>query len=502
VSTRTHDDFVALDDRPLGLHLARDGKRLLVTLPWAVCVVHGSTREVERTIPVPSAAPSVHDHGDDGTLWIGGQHLHRANLRTGTITKVGSRLGGFVDHVGFLRPSLLCGVGSHGEILWEPEGETFVHRRRTSERHVSGCLLSDDGRAIFADGSTCAWIIDPDHPTGYAMLRLPHTQPSAPSHVIDVIGRTSEGRCILAARDGTVGWTHRTLRMERDVLPPPAECSEPLCATGDSTFVYVLRGGGLLQRFRLHPDAPVPEGETVPPAAESVRLGRAPTCVVAGTDACLWLGGPTADGQLGRLWSVDPGTLSWSPIPLRSRGAPPPDADPAAPREEARAPTFVAVRSRIEGTPLSELRVDDVLGCDGFFVTTSTGSLLERPVTRATLEKILPGDALLLPAMVRFEEGTARPALLLLPGNPSGGTAPEPEWLVWGDAPRGWMPLRTPEIREQKWERRGVFPLQVALPAAHPDGLAGHGSVPRRWVDPELFAALTRECRKLLKVLW
>jgi hypothetical protein len=224
--------------------------------------------------------------------------------------------------------------------------------------------------------------------------------------------------------------------------------------------------------------------------------------MVATGDGGLWFGGPTADGQLGRLWRAEASTLGWSPISLRSRAAPPPDADAEAPREEPRVPAFVATRSRIEGGPLSDLRVDDVLGCDGFFVTTSAGNLLERPVQRATPEKVLPGDALLLPAMVRFEEGTARPALLLLPGNPSGGTAPEPEWLVWGDAPRGWIPLRTPEIREQKWERRGVFPLQVALPATPPEGLAGHASVPRRWVDPELFAALTRECRKLLKVLW
>ena len=105
--------------------------------------------------------------------------------------------------------------------------------------------------------------------------------------------------------------------------------------------------------------------------------------------------------------------------------------------------------------------------------------------------------------MIRLHEGTARPALLLWPGVADDEREPQsPQWLTWGDEPRGWMPLRTPDIRAQGWSRRDVFPMQIALPRAVPE-LAGHRApLPDRWVDAELFAALGRECKKLLKVLW
>jgi hypothetical protein len=64
------------------------------------------------------------------------------------------------------------------------------------------------------------------------------------------------------------------------------------------------------------------------------------------------------------------------------------------------------------------------------------------------------------------------------------------------------MHLSTPSIRKQGWSRREVFPLEVAL-RGDPPAVAGHRpALPRRWHDPELFAALAKECKKLLKVLW
>jgi len=108
-----------------------------------------------------------------------------------------------------------------------------------------------------------------------------------------------------------------------------------------------------------------------------------------------------------------------------------------------------------------------------------------------------------LPAMIRMHEGTARPALLVWPGVADEDRPRPPlQWLTWGDDPRAWVPLETPALRQQAWSRRGVFPLQIALPHAAPE-VAGHRTaLPSRWVDPELFAALGRECKKLLKVLW
>jgi hypothetical protein len=115
---------------------------------------------------------------------------------------------------------------------------------------------------------------------------------------------------------------------------------------------------------------------------------------------------------------------------------------------------------------------------------------------------VMPADVAILPAMVRFREGGARPALLLWPGTKDPEREPpEPTWLVWGDAPREWIPLTTPRIREQGWSRPALFPMQVALASA--PMLAGHRQpLPERWVDPEQFTALARECKRLLKVLW
>jgi hypothetical protein len=135
-------------------------------------------------------------------------------------------------------------------------------------------------------------------------------------------------------------------------------------------------------------------------------------------------------------------------------------------------------------------------------ITHGHGALLERPVTRRPAADLLPGDALLLPAMIRPREGTARPALLLWPGTPDPHREPpEPQWLVWGDNPRGWVPLETPQIRAQGWSRADLFPMQIAVLGV-PTIAGNRQPIPEKWVDPDLFHALARECKKLLKVLW
>ena len=129
--------------------------------------------------------------------------------------------------------------------------------------------------------------------------------------------------------------------------------------------------------------------------------------------------------------------------------------------------------------------------------------MLERPHQRIAAADVMPGDTIILPAMVRFHEGTARPALVLWPGvADKDRQIPEIQWLAWGDEPRGWMPLHTPDIRKQGWSRREVFPLQIALPGEPPEVAGRRPKIPKRWIDGELHGALGRECKKLLKVLW
>src|SRR5690606_7403018 len=231
-------------------------------------------------------------------------------------------------------------------------------------------------------------------------------------------------------------------------------------------------------------------------------------CLIAeGERRTLALGGSRADGQVGRLWTVDPEALEWQDLQLGARtlAEPPPPPDPDAEPPPPQKPSFIATKNKLSGSKLREVAVDDIVGGKvDYWLTTGTGSLLERPIQQPPQKAILAGDAILLPARVRFAEGTARPALPVRRGvgEDHVGPAPDVHWLVWGDEARGWMVLDTPEIREQKWSRTEVFPLRVAL-AGVPEGLHGKRvKIDPKWIDREHFDALAKECKKLLKVLW
>ena len=515
IATSRATSATSLDDRPLAIHLSRDNKHLLVALPYEVWILNLGTLEVERTLALSSPAPSLCEATKDGALWIGGHHLHYGNIFSSTVTKIGTKLGDFVDRVALLRPGLLCGVGSQGEVLWDIEKETPVHRRKVSEHPVLG-LVPVDGRAIWADGSQNAWVINPEHPSGYMQLKLRTTSPTeVEAEGIVVLGLSAPsagaGRCLLAARDGAVAWTGRHLRIEAEKFPRlPLRAAQPLALAGDERWVYVLRPRGLLQRFLIEQPKP-PAGEEDDfeplPEAEECRLEWPAECMLLAPPAVgptrLIFGGPQADGTLGRLWRVDPAALSWQPSKLGTRTlAEPKPAEPAEGVDNR--PNFTPTRSKLTGPTLTELKVDAVLAADtqAVFATHGHGALLERPVVRRPAAELLPGDALLLPAMVRPREGTARPALLLWPGTPDPHREPpEPQWLVWGDNPRGWVALETPQIRAQGWSRADLFPMQIAVLGV-PSVAGNRQPIPEKWLDPDLFHALARECKKLLKVIW
>jgi hypothetical protein len=530
-------DELALDDRPLAVERSADARHLIVTLPYELWIVDAKTLAAQRTIPLTMAKPSVSE-GWEGVLWIGGQHLYRANVHATTASKIGSKLGGYVDHVALIRDDLLCGVGAAGELLWDIDREGPVHKRKSPGPGAIGVVASADGRGVFCDGSETAWVINPAHPEGYAQLRLNATSPvSVEREAIVCLGRTDGsrgGRVLLGARDGAVAWTSHDLRLAGERVPMGKRDMTPLALAGDERWVYVLRRRGTLQRFLIaqprppggsgkkkkkgkHKGLPGQQtGELEPPPlpeAQEVRLGKLAECMKLLVDddkRSLVLGGPRADGALGRLWIVDPEQLEWQELSLGARElVEPPPEDPNAEPPPPQKPSFVATKNKLSGPKISEISVDEIVGgarATGvdFWLTHGSGSLLERPTERRPKDEALPGDAILLPAMVRFSEGTARPALLLWPGvvEDHEGPAPAPRLLVWGDEPRAWMALETPQIRKQKWSRTDVFPLQVAL-ASLPEDLPGKRSaIDPKWVDREHFEALAKECKKQLKVLW
>ncbi len=504
VAAKSAAEVLDLDDRPLSLRRSHDGKRVVVCLPYEAWVVNLGSLALEKTIELNVPRPTAFEDAEDGVLWFGGAHLHRGSLFSGVATKVGTKLGGVVDHVCLVRPRLLCGVGSVGEVLWDTQKQEEVHRRKASERDVHALAASADGRAVFADGSPHVWVIDPDHASGYMKLKFKHTSAVEQEHEGIVAVHVSEtGRCLLGARDGGVAWTSRALRVVEERFVAENAARTPFALDADGDWVYALRTGGVLDRFAIPRKG---EDADERPPAQTLRLRRPASCMVTASEGRLVLAGPQSDDQLGRLWIEDAQSLPWEPLRLRDRALVEDDAS-AADDDKPKKPDFTQVRSKISGAPLCALSVDAVISdAASFWITKDTGAVLERPTSLADVTDVLPADTLVLPAMFRLREGMARPGLVLWPGVPKGRRRDHaqflPQLLTWGDEPRQWLVLDTPSIREQGWSRRDVFPLQVALRHAPSDVAGQRPRIPGRWVDAELFDALAAECKKLLKVLW
>jgi hypothetical protein len=500
-------DGLDLDDTPLEITISRDLKRLLVVLPYEVCVVQSKDLSIQRRIPLPTRQPSLTENLS-GQLWIGGNLLHEGSSWGEQLTKLGSKLSGFVDKVCLLRPDLLCGAGSNGQLLWNLETHTESHRRKASEGEVTSLIATADERAIFTNGKTNAWVVDPHHPSGYGQLKFKETSPVVQdSEIIDRAGLTSNGRALLAARDGGIAVTHSDLRIDQAWFPRPDSGSmAPLAVVGDAHFIYVLRSHGRLQRF-CYAAPPTEEGEPAPleqfPPAEHT-LEKNASCMSLleqeGAPSALLLGGPRAQAQLGHLWRLDVASLTWTPIRLRSRVRVEDDAS-----SESRAPSFVATKTKVDGPPLSSLGVDDVLReSAAAMISTARGAPRDRPYVALGDKTPLGADTLVMPAMFRLKEGTARPGLVVWSGTSRPDLpAPKLQFLTWGKDPSvGWIELSTPEIRAQQWSRGDVFPLQVAIRRVPKNVPGQRATIPRTWEDAALFDALARECRKAMKVLW
>src|SRR5690606_6154441 len=217
VATRgPNEQGTGLDDVPRQLLVTRDQKRLVVSMAYSLAIFERVDKGLRegQSIELPDEAPHVSE-GSDHRLWIGGSHLHRGGLFNDKIEKYGSKLGGYVDHVALLRPGLVCGVGSQGEVLLDVDNDEVLHRRRSREGRACSVAATADERAIFADGGASAWVIDPAHPAGYTQLRFERASEHAPPEEgIVLVVVDHKGRALLAARDGAIAWTTSSLRRD------------------------------------------------------------------------------------------------------------------------------------------------------------------------------------------------------------------------------------------------------------------------------------------------
>lgn len=513
-----------LDDRPLALISSRDQKWVYAIVPYAICVLDFELRRVERVIELPHPKPSLWED-QDHQLWIGGHHLYIAHAFSGKAQKVGSKLAGWVDQIiGLDEEGLLFGVGSQGEILLERD--TRKERFRRSAHHNGPfdlCALQDT-RPLFCHGQRGAHIVDIHHLDGYTQLRLKDQDDwENPRQALSKCYRAPDchpERVFLAAQDGAVAWTGPGLRLDASLyLAEPGPAPQPLALFADPRWLYVLRERGELCRYLLAPPKlknkskdPWSKGRVAKdplPRAQRCRLGKIATTMNGRWEPAapdseddaprteLRFG--AAKGQLGIVWSLKPESLEWENLTLGER------LHSEAPVQSA--PNFVATRHRFEGPRIQDfLEVDTLLNdAQGIWVSGSgSNSVLDRSIRSIAPCELMPQDSLVLAAMFRFAQGTARPGWVYWSAK---GEQPSIRYFVWGDEPRQWIELITPELRRQKWERRSVFPMQVALSATGLEELSQqkdsrYDKLPSRWQDRELFAALAKECRKLLRVLW
>lgn len=514
-----------LDDQPFALIPSKDRKWIFALVPYGVRVLSADLAQVECSIDLPHPRPSLWED-EDHQLWIGGHHLYKAHAFSGSAKKVGTKLSGFVDEiVGLTRDKLLLGVGDHGEVLLCRE--TLEERFRRQSNHAGPfCATAiDKEKALLCHGQSFGHIVDLNHLEGYTQLGPKEKDDwNNPEQAVTLSYRSEAhpDHLFLAAKDGAIAWTGPGMRLESSLyLKTPGKKARALALFADSRWLYVLREGATLHRYLLK-DRPLRKAATQThnrarrakdplPRAQKARLPKRATAMTGsfepadpdsaddGPKTKLVLGCGHAQGQLGMVLSCTPSELEWENLELGARAQ--------TQKPESKTPNFQATRHRFSGAAIqASLGVDEILGeGSGLWVTGSaTQSVLERSVKALALDDVMPQDSLLLAAMLRFSSGIARPGWVYWSPN---GDESSLRYFVWGDTPRGWTELATPSLREQKWSRSEVFPLQVALRTPELETLAQaqdprYARLSPRWSDAELFAAMAKECRQRLLVLW
>lgn len=517
---------LALDDRPFALIPSRDKKWIFTLVPYGIRVLSADLGRVERSIDLPHAQPSVWED-EDHLLWVGGHHLYRVHAFSGKPNKVGTKLSGWVDKiVGLTRDNLLLGVGSQGEVLLERDSLKERFRRNASHAGPFDLTALDSDRAIVCHGKNVGHIIDLNHLDGYTQIHVKDQDTwENPEHTLQLsyhAEQTQPPRLCLATQDGAVAWTGTSLSLKSSLyLAKPGRHARPLAMYADARWLYVLREGAHLHRYLLTPPllrkSPDPRGrggariaKDPLPKAQRTRLPKIASAMLGvtnpaeaaseeGPDTKLIIGCGTAAGHLGVVLSCDPRRLTWENLELGPRRF-------ASPPEPSN-PNFEPTRHRFSGPALREmLGVDEILSKgDGIWVTGSqTSAVVERSLKEINATDVMSMDNLVLAAMIRFSNGIVRPGWLYW----SPGSAPESlRYFVWGDEPRTWTELATLELRQQKWTRPEVFPMQVALRSATLKSVLKlkeerYPKLSVRWLDPELFEAMAKECRQRLEVLW
>lgn len=516
---------LGLDDCPFALIPSKDGKWVFALVPYGIRVLPASLSCVERSIDLPHPQPSLWED-EDHELWIGGHHLYKVHAFSGKPSKVGTKLSGWVDKiVGLERDKLLLGIGPQGEILLERSTLKEHFRRQHPHQGPFDVCALDSDKAMLCHGQSVGHLLDLNHLKGYTQLGFKDKDPwenPAQRIILSYHSPTHHPeRLFFAAQDASLAWTGQGLRLEASLyLPKPGRHTKPLAMFADRRWLYLLLQGGVLHRHLLTPPK-LKNKEQDPrkrakvaqdplPAAQKTRLPKIATAMLGQSmdrstdpnlapETTLQFASAQAKGQLGLVWNCKPEDLDWQNLELGARN------ETKAP--QAQAPSFVPTRHRFEGEKLATgLSVDDILtGSPQQWVTGSQSNrIVDRSFKAIEVPELMSLDSLVLPAMLRLANSDARPGWIYW--SPSGET-PSLRYFVWGDNPRAWIELSTPELREQKWSRTEVFPLQVALRSTGLHELPQSADdryerIPAAWKDAELFAAMAKECRQRLKVLW
>jgi hypothetical protein len=280
-------DVTALDDRPLAIHLSRDGKHLLVALPTSCgCSTSPLSKSNERS---NSAPPSPRPRGQQGRRPVDRwsppplrQHLlHHCHQDRHQARRLRRPRLPPAPRPPLRRRQPGRGPVGHrqGDPGPPPQGLRTPRPRPRPARRTAPCgpmaPRTPGSSTLSTPPATCSSSCAPPAP--------PRSTPRA-SSPLGLSTAHRPPRCLLAARDGAVAWTGRQLRIDRTVPPPrtprrPLPSPSPAMSAGSTSCA---RAASSSASSSSNPSPPPAKKTTLSPLpeAEECRLEWPAECML------------------------------------------------------------------------------------------------------------------------------------------------------------------------------------------------------------------------------